>query len=47
MLVLNDENNPFLVSNSVLCSEGGKTYGFGLRLWIQELEILDLGMDIC
>jgi hypothetical protein len=46
MLVLNDKNNPLLVSNSVLCSEGGKTYGFGIGLRIEELEILDLEMDI-
>jgi hypothetical protein len=46
MLVPDDKNNPLLISNSVLCSDGGKTYGFGLQLWIQELEILALDMDV-
>ena len=60
MLVFDDKNNPLMVSNSYLSSEGGKTsvigkftisnikttYGFGSQIWIQELEILALEIDV-
>jgi len=46
MPVLDDKNNTLLVSNSALGSKDGKTYGFGLQQWIQELEILALDMDV-